>query len=490
MWPFSLSRRGGRPTAWDLSTPILRFSDQDVWTIGDSCMGTQIWGSTGSGKSTGSLAAICRAFLRAGYGGLFLTAKPDDTATYTKYCDETGRSSDLIVFGVNGPYRYNPLDAELRRRDAGAGLTENVVALLTTLLEVSERNSGEGDRDDSGFWKRTNRQLLRNAVDLLVMAKNRLSVPELYKLVVSAPTSLQQVASADWQAGSFCYQCLREADAKQGSARERGDLELVSAFFLLEWANLSERTRSVVLSTFTSMLDVLNRGVVRDLLSGTTNVTPEMAQEGKIILIDLPIKLFGEIGIFVQVLWKACFQRAMERRNVAENPRPVFIVADESHLLCVSSDQTFQTTARSSRTAVAYATQSISNYLAALGGDRAEPQTHSLLGNLQTQVFHQQADIRTNEYAAQLIGRTRQYMCNANTSFEPAAWPDTLFGRAAGHMSAGMSEVFEFEVQPNAFARLRRGGPPEWKVDSIVYQGGRRFYDTGRAWLPVTFTQR
>lgn len=176
-WPFGRAARPPR-RAWDLATPILHFSAHDPWTIGDSCMGTQIWGSTGSGKSTGSLAAICRAFLRAGYGGLFLTAKPDDAATYQTYCAAAGRLDDLLIFGVGRPLRYNALDAELHRRDAGAGLTENVVALLTTLLEVSERNTGEGGRDDSGgYWRRTNRQLLRNAVDLLVMAKNRLSVP-------------------------------------------------------------------------------------------------------------------------------------------------------------------------------------------------------------------------------------------------------------------------------------------------------------------------
>lgn len=490
MWPFqpAVARRP-QTGPWDLSTPILQLAERDFWTIGDSCMGTQIWGSTGSGKSTGSLAAICRAYLRAGYGGLFLTAKPDDRRTYERYCRETNRSRDLIVFGPDQPWRFNALDAELRRCDAGAGLTENIVALLTTLLEVSERNSGDGGREDSGYWKNTNRQLLRNTVDLLRMAKDRLSVPELYRLVVSAPTSFEQVRSAEWKAGSFCFQCLAEADVQIKQPERRADLELVSAFFLCEWPQLSEKTRSVILSTFTSMLDVLNRGVIRELLSGTTSVTPEMAQEGKLILIDLPLKLFGEVGLFVQVLWKFCFQRAMERRDITANPRPVFIVADESHLLAVSSDQTFQTTARSSRTAVVYATQSISNYLAALGGDRAEPQTHSLLGNLQTQVFHQQADVRTNEYAAQLIGRTRQFLSNANTSYQGGEWLDSLFGLRSSQSSAGMSETYEWEVQPSAFSQLRTGGPPQWEVDSIVYQGGRRFSATGRPWMPVTFVQ-
>lgn len=491
MWPFQKSFSTiERGRTWDLAEPVLTFSDCDLWTIGDACQGCQIWGSTGSGKSSGSMALICRCFLEAGFGGLFCTSKPDDRQVYEQYCRDAGRLDDLMVFGPDQPWRYNVLDAELRRRDAGAGLTENIVSLLSTLLEVSERNTGQGDREDSGYWKRANRQLLRNSIDLLAMATNRLSVPDLYKLVVSAPTSFEQVRSADWKAESFCFQCLSAADAATKSTRQQTDLELVSSYFLLEWPNLSERTRSVVLSTFTSMLDVLNRGIIRELLCGDTNVTPEVAQDGKLILIDLPVKVFGEVGIFVQVLWKYCFQWAQERRDIRTNPRPTFIVVDESHLLAVSADQVFQTTARSSRTAVVYATQSISNYLAAFGGQQSEAEVHSLLGNLQTQIFHQQADIRTNAYAADLIGRSRQFMTSANTSYQPGAWLNSLMGVGTSQTSAGVNEVFEYEVQPNRFAQLRKGGPPQWEVDSIVYQGGRRFSRTGRPWMPVTFQQQ
>ena len=150
------------------------------------------------------------------------------------------------------------------------------------------------------------------------MAKDRLSVPELYRLVVSAPVSFEQVGSESWRKGSFCFQCLEEADARRKTGRQRADLELVSDYFLLEWANLSDRTRSVVLSTFTSMVDILNRGVIRDLMSGpVTNVTPEMAQDGGLILVDLPLKVFGEIRACLrsgalEILFPACPQ---ERRN-------------------------------------------------------------------------------------------------------------------------------------------------------------------------------
>ncbi|MBC7819875.1 MAG: TraM recognition domain-containing protein [Planctomycetaceae bacterium] len=330
---------------------------------------------------------------------------------------------------------------------------------------------------------------MTNATDLLIMARGTLSVSDLYRLVTSAATSKEQWKSDEWRKSSFCFRCLREADAKRKTPVQEADFELVADYFAIEWVNLSDRTRSNILTMFTSMLDKLNRGIIRELISSpVTNVTPEMCQAGKLLLIDVPLKVWGEAGLLIQVLWKHCLQRAQERRNVQDNPRPVFLAVDESHLLTTSADQLFQTTARSTRTAVIYATQNISNYLAALG-DKAEPEVHSLLGNLQTQIFHQQADIKTNSYAAELIGRTHQFLINANSSREPSDLFGSMFGQSPSQCTAGVNETIDFEVQPATFATLRKGGPPHWVADAIVYQGGRRFHATGRPYMSVTFRQ-
>ena len=61
-------------------TPLLSFtgSARDVWSIRDAFEGVQIFGAVGSGKTSGSGETIARAFLAAGFGGLVLTAKPDE----------------------------------------------------------------------------------------------------------------------------------------------------------------------------------------------------------------------------------------------------------------------------------------------------------------------------------------------------------------------------------------------------------------------------
>ncbi|MBC7817331.1 MAG: type IV secretion system DNA-binding domain-containing protein [Planctomycetaceae bacterium] len=361
--------------------------------------------------------------------------------------------------------------------------------MLSTLLEVRERNPGASHGGDSAFWKQANLQLMKNAIDLLVMATGRCSTPELYRLVISAASSREQWESDEWRQSSFCFHCLREADSKGKTPIQQADFELVTDYFALEWPQMGDRMRTSIQTTFTSMLDVLNRGVLRELMSApVSNVSPEFCQDGKVILVDLPIHVFGEAGVYSQLMWKVCLQKAQERRDVHRNSRPVFLVVDESHLLAVSGDQTFQTTARSTRTAVVYSTQTISNYLAVLG-EKAEPEVHSLLSCLQTKVLHQQADIKTNAYAAELIGKSRQFLVSANSSREPSDLFGSMFGQSPSQCTAGVNETIDFQVMPSTFATLRKGGPPHWVADAIVYQGGRRFHATGHPYMSVTFRQ-
>lgn len=498
-WLTGKRRRVGPAAPWDLNNTLIRWSARDPWTIRDSIEGTLILGATGSGKTTGSGRTIALAMLHEGYGGTVLVTKPGEREEWERYVAAAGRSGDLMVLGPgeSSGLRFNPLDFELNRKGSGAGLTENVVQLLSTILEVAERNSASGGgREDEGYWRRANRQLCRNVVDLLAMAKGRITVPDLYRAVISAPTSLEQLRSEEWQKKSDCLRWISEAAKRSKSAREEADLELVADYFMVEYPSLSEKTRSVVVSTFTSMVDVLNRGILRDLFGTTTNVTPEDCEAGRIVLIDLPVKTYAEVGLFGQALWKYSFQRSIERRNIDENPRPVFLWADEAQNFVTSYDREFQSTCRSSRVATVLLSQNYSNFLAALGGnEKARAETDSLVANLNTKVFHANGDPVTNQWAASVIGNSRQFLANGSSGYSAEDMAAKRFGTglfgAVPSSSAGFSETWQPEVQPAAFTRLRTGGPAfGWMVDAIVHRNGRLFRETGKAYLPVTFGQR
>jgi NAD(P)-dependent dehydrogenase (short-subunit alcohol dehydrogenase family) len=81
------------------SSPLLHLSARDRWTLDDAYMGTFIVGGTGSGKTSGSGRAIAHAFLRAGFGGLVLCAKPEEADLWRRYAAETGRRKSLVITG-------------------------------------------------------------------------------------------------------------------------------------------------------------------------------------------------------------------------------------------------------------------------------------------------------------------------------------------------------------------------------------------------------
>lgn len=479
---------------WDLEYPLLSFAKGDPWTVGAACEGTIVTGATGAGKSSSSGRLIAESYLSAGMGGLVLTVKPDERSNWERYCEATGRTGDLLVFGPGTGYRYNFLDAEFRRGGGRAGLTENLGGLFRTVLEIAERNTGGGGgREDEGYWKRALQQMVRNAIDLLSLAEGRVSIPDLYRLLVSSATSIAEAKSDEWRTRSYCYACLQKADRQGLTESQKADFSLTADYFLLELPGLSDKTRSVIMSTFTSMIDVLNRGVLRDLFCTDTTFTPEQALDGKIIVLDMPVKVFAEVGQFAQVLMKHVFQRAVERRDLRTNCRPVFLWADEAQHFLVADDFMFQTTARSSRVCTVYLTQSYSNLLAVLGGDRGRAQADSLLGNLQTKILHANGDSVTNQWASEMIGRTRQFFINTGSSEERQDdWVAEMIGFIPKTtVNSGMSEQMEFALPPSVFTTLAKGGPSQnWKTEAIVFQGGRIWQSTGENYVRTTFTQQ
>ena len=64
-----------------------------------------------------------------------------------------------------------------------------------------------------------------------------------------------------------------------------------------------------------------------------------------------------------------------------------------------------------------------------------------------------------------------------------------LRNRLEVSQSTGLTEAYEFEIQPTEFTGLKQGGPPDWEVEAFVVQGGKKFHSTGRRWLRVGFDQ-
>ena len=455
---------------FSLDSVIYKFNGIEPFTTRQACEGVQIFGGIGSGKTSGSGAALAKSYLRAGFGGLVLCAKKDELDTWVRYAKETDRTESLLVLDASGEWRFPFLQYEVNRDGEGAGYTENLVRLFTTVYEAMER--GKGGNGSDPYWARAMQQLMRNAIDLSMLARGEVSVPLLYKIISTAPLSKVERDSEEWQKKSLCWKLMIEADmrSKEMNEWERYDLESTIDFFMEEFCNLAPKTRSGIVSMFTSMADNFLRRPFRMLFSEASpkgqNAVPELTHDGVVIVINLPVKEYGEAGRAAQVVYKYMWQQAAERRDIKKNPLPIFLWVDEAQNFATEYDMQFQATARSSRACTVYLTQNLPNYYAEMGGSHSKDRVDSLVGNLQTKIWHANSDPQTNRNASEVIGKSwhRKESNSVNAGFE----------NATAGQSVQLS--FEYDVIPQQFTMLRKGSPiNDYWVDAIIFQNGRRW---------------
>lgn len=444
----------------------------------------QIFGGIGSGKTSGSGASLARAYLRAGFGGLVLCAKKDELASWQQYAKETGREESLLVFDHTGKFRFPFLQYEINREGEGAGYTENIVRLFMTVHEAMSRSSSNGGSDP--YWNRSMQQLIRNMVDLCMISRDEISIPMMYDVLRSAPNSPEQIHNDDWISNSLCMQLIAEAgrNVQERDIWTNYDFNATAAYWLNEYPAISAKTRSGIISMFTTMADLFLRRPFRMLFSDIPDnfediIFPELTHEGMVIVMNLPVKEFGDAGRAAQVVYKYMWQQAAERRDTKANPRPVFLWVDEAQNFATEYDMQFQATARSSRACTVYLTQNLPNYYAEMGGEGSRHRVNSLVGNLQTKIFHANSDPETNTYAAEVIGKSWNVRMGES---------DTV-GMDSVSFGSSKQQSFDYDLAPQNFTKLPKGGPENnYIVGGAVFQNGRT-WDNDKTFLLAQFDQ-
>jgi len=450
-----------------LERPIYLFNEEEPFTIGNACEGVQIFGGIGSGKTSGSGEALVRAFLESGFGGLVLCAKKDVLDDWKRYAQETGRAEQLLVFDASGDFVFPFLQYEIEREGEGAGYTDNLVRLFTTVYEAIDRSTQSEGTDP--YWQRAMQQLLRNTIDLCMIARGTVSVPLIHDVILSAPLSITELDTTEWKDKSLCWKLLLEGHAKKLDKWTQHDFDSTASFWLEEYPNLAEKTRSSVLSTLTSMMDIFLRRPFRMLFSEMPGdkrkiAYPELTHRGAIIILNLPVKEFGDAGRAAQVVYKYLWQQAVERRKATNQTIPVFLWVDEAQNFVTEYDMQFQATARSTRACTVYLTQNLPNYYAVMGGTQSKYRVDSLIGNLQTKIWHANSDPITNEHAAETIGKSWHIRQTSGESY----------GAEFFNVSSGSNESFDYDVPPQTFTKLRKGGAlNDGIVEAVVFQSGR-----------------
>ena len=479
--------------SFDLDFPLVELStstQKNYWTIRHAVEGVQIFGGIGSGKTSGSGRMLALKYLSADFGGLVLTVKPDEKAMWEDYCHKSGRTNDLLIVEPGQKNFFNFLEYEYRKENSGSSITENVVQVLKTVIRASEEKTS--GKNDDPFWETALDMLIFNVIDLCSLAYGKISVQQMFEIVQTVPKIGEDgMRKSEEKANAFdlAFTAARDNVNKQVDAWEKSQqpedlsrlknetlfeeeicnalpdvrlLKFLDQFFSETFMNLSEKTRSIIDFSFSGFLFRLLRDPVYSLFCRyPSTFTPEDCLNGKIILINLPVKLFHKVGRDCQIMFKYIWQRTMEKRDVNGNKRPVFLWADEAQNFLHEHDADYQATARSSRIATVYISQNLPNYYANMGA-KAEFRTKGFLGTLGTKIFHANADIETNRYASDLIG---------DGLFEDESRTNT----AAGSFSSSKTKSYKFErlVRPEQFVQLKTGGPlNDYRVEGYLHQQG------------------
>jgi len=389
-------------------------------TIRQAYEGIHVFGATGSGK-TSTLKIVAKNMLSFGLGGIVLCDKPDEAINWNKYGIETKREQDFLFLSKE---KFNFLNYESERN--GGGDSENIANIILEVTGKSNKSTNDP------FWDNAISQIIRNSVDLLKMAEENISLKSINQVIQSAPKSQEDMTKLN---GSWFENITVKA---RKSAHF--DNEIVLRYWLDEFLNLSEKTRSIIISSFTGIVDKLSRGKIGQIFNTETTFNFEDLRKGKILICDLSNKEYGEVGRFSNILIKYMFQKMVERK--CSEGIPAFIWADEAQFFISKNDNNFLQTARSSKIINVYITQNIHNYYSELGLNN-KSNVNSLLGNFQTKLFFQNGDNDTNKFAADLLGKA-------------------IFTRLSTHHGGSnsytKSENLEYRLEPDSFFDMYKGG--------------------------------
>ena len=313
----------------------------------------------------------------------------------------------------------------------------------------------------------------------------------IYRVITGAPNKPEELKLESWKAHSYLAHCIREGEKRWGD-NGNDDFNMCVNFWTGEWPNTSDRQRAVGYSICTNTLDKLLSGPLVKLLCGTTTVSPaNITDDGSVVVVDAPTVRWGAAGQFIGVVLKLLTQQHVLRRDPSIEHRPVVIWQDEAQLFCLpDKDYEVQSVARAARLISVILTQSLPGLHAALGGgQRAEKQAASWLGNHSTKILCANSCVHTNRYCSELCGSDwvdiiGGGMSGGQPDYDPM---DDLYGRGIkGGPTLNWHPQYKPDLPPEEWTRLTKGG--RGIVEAIAFQNGRIF-ENGKVWQRVYFKQ-
>lgn len=489
----------------DPDTPLLTLNGKDRFTVRDSFNGIHVFGAIGSGKTSSSGKSIGCAYLRAGYGGLVLCAKPEEVELWKSYCKEHGRESDMVVFDKSRHFNFLSYIFAVKGAEGANAATD----VLMKILKAADLAAGQGQgKEGEAFWVKTTRECLLNAITVLYSAIGTVTIEGIVQFVTTMPTAAPKPEDAGKPVINYALDRLNRCKEKPVHKLPAHSLKRVRNYWLRQFIAMPEKTRGSIVTSVTAELNRFTDGLLRECFTTTTDLVPELVFNGSIIIMGFPSLSYQEEGTVAQGLFKLMFQRAVESRNgLAQQfrERPLFLYADEAQYFVSTYDDTFLSTCRGSKCATVYLTQSLPTYVAQLGKEKSDA-VDGFVGKFGTKVFHLNACPKTNKYAAELIGKglklhkTSSRTVTSGVQTNRGGNQSSLnqgYNRSEGsNETSGANEHLGYFLEPNFFATSLLTGSPvnNFLVSAVWFKAGGNFSkpipQANSNTLLVTFSQR
>ena len=450
----------------------------DDWlTLRDVFEHILVTGSTGTGKTSTVGYHLAKSLLHAkGLGeeekiGLVIFLyKASDLQLWLRWCEEQGRSQDVVIIDDQQKDVFNILQY-YKDRDA--------ISAVDALMNLSGLSlGGSAQKGSEEYWEQAKRQRLHRLILLNQLSGEPLNITTLSKLHSTAAQNPGHLQDESFLNQSFCWQMLGKAAEKVGEHHPQ--FALVEDYFVREMPYMADRTRSSILSLTSAILEpFVSSPLLHNLFCGGTSLDLDTLLSGKIVLLNLPIQQYEYSGKLAQIMFKYVLQKRIESRNSDEFPNPVVLWLDEYQHYITPYDFLFLSTARSSRVGCVLLTQNISNLYAQIGSDGriAEERVNSLLSLTNHKFFLAQNSFVTNEFASKTIGMGIHKMGGTVIQMDQPTG------------SASLSEQYHYRVMPHEFTTLKRGGKHHHGiVEAYVTATGKRF-SNGQNHLLVDFRQ-
>jgi hypothetical protein len=469
-----------------LDRVLLKWSRRDPFTVRNLLDGGGIceFGASGSGKTSSSGKVIARALVRMRDScGLICNPKPEDIFMWRQIFDEAQRRDDLLEFDADG----SNLRCNFLAEAARYGHTREIVRCLTTIGETLNSGQQRGNDGESAYWQSQQERMLYNGTEVLKTAKGSVSAPDLQAFITSAANSPAQLRDPSWQSGFHC-RMMEAAYLAPKSAMQAHDFELAFDYWYGEVPAMADRTKSSIVTGVLGLLHVFNTSIVRELVSTSTNVSPDdMLEHRKWVIVNIPPAM-GAHGSFINAGWKYLTQRRVLARNAMPGD-PIHVCwCDEASQFANSFDGIYAAQSRSHLGCLVFLAQSLHSYYSVFKGESGRHQADALLSGFGHRLFHSINDVQTAEWASALTGKRLEVFIGG--SMQPA---QDVYDELMGHQqfSGNFSMHYEPGLQARDFMQgLRTGGKRNGFIcDARLIKSGEPF-SSGDNFLHVSFSQR